>query len=72
MNIDYNAFEGFQVKGFTKTVLSRGRVIIDNGEYLGRPGDGSYIKRGPYGGMYTPSKSGKIPDIAPGARSSQY
>jgi len=52
MNIDYNAFEGMPVKGTTETVLSRGRVIIDKNEYLGRPGDGEFIKRGPYGGIY--------------------
>ena len=52
MNIDYNAYEGFPVKGFTETVLSRGKVIIDKGEYVGRAGDGAFVKRGPYGGMY--------------------
>ncbi len=52
MNIDYNAYEGFKVKGFTETVLSRGKIIIDKGEYLGRPGDGQFIKRDPYGGLY--------------------
>jgi dihydropyrimidinase len=52
MNIDYNAYEGFTVKGFTETVISRGKVVIDNGEYLGRPGDGRFVKRGPYGGFY--------------------
>ncbi len=52
MNIDYNAFEGFQVKGYTETVLSRGKVVIDQGEYVGRPGDGRFLKRGPYGGQY--------------------
>ena len=53
MNIDYTAYEGFKVKGFTETVISRGRIIVDSGEYLGRPGDGKFIKRGPYGGLYT-------------------
>ena len=52
MNIDYNAYEGFTVKGFTETVISRGKVVVDRGEYLGRPGDGRFVKRGPYGGFY--------------------
>ena len=56
MNIDYNAYEGMKVTGFTETVLSRGRVIIDRSEYLGRPGDGVFIKRGPYGGLHANSK----------------
>ena len=28
------------------TVLSRGKVIVDGGEYLGAKGDGRYLKRG--------------------------
>src|SRR5690606_25751056 len=27
MNVDYSAYEGFKVKGFPETVLSRGRVV---------------------------------------------
>ncbi len=67
MNIDYNAYEGMQVRGFTETVLSRGKVVIDKGNYLGRPGDGQFVKRGPYGGRYTPSQSGRITATAPAA-----
>jgi dihydropyrimidinase len=55
MAIDYNAYEGFKVKGFTETVLSRGKVVIDNGTYVGRAGDGAFVKRGPYGGHYANS-----------------
>ncbi|HIJ92965.1 MAG TPA: dihydropyrimidinase [Alphaproteobacteria bacterium] len=57
MNIDYNAYEGFTVKGFTETVISRGKVVVDQGEYLGRPGDGRFLKRGPYGGFYHNTRS---------------
>ena len=51
MNVDYNTYEGFEVTGFTETVLSRGKVIIDNCEYVGKKGDGRFLKRGLYGGM---------------------
>jgi len=51
MNVDYNAYEGFEVTGFTETVLSRGKIIIDNCEYVGKKGDGHFLKRGLYGGM---------------------
>ena len=54
MNVDYSAYEGFEVRGFTETVISRGRVFVDKGEYVGRPGQGQYVKRGPYGGAYAP------------------
>ena len=51
MNVDYNTYEGFEVTGFTETVLSRGKIIIDNCEYIGKKGDGHFLKRGLYGGM---------------------
>lgn len=52
MNVDYSAYEGFKVKGFTETVLSRGKVVVNRGEYVGRAGDGAYVSRGPYGGAH--------------------
>lgn len=45
MNVDYNPYEGREVTGVTETVLSRGRVIIDAGTFVGRAGGGSFIKR---------------------------
>src|SRR6187431_1588525 len=45
MNMDHSAWEGFEIDGHVDTVISRGKVIIDSGEYLGRKGDGSYLKR---------------------------
>ncbi len=46
MNVDYSAYEGWKIKGAVETVLSRGRVVIENGEYKGQPGDGQFLKRG--------------------------
>jgi len=46
MNMDYSAWEGYEIDGHVDTVLSRGKVIIDNNEYLGSKGDGQYVKRG--------------------------
>jgi len=51
MRVDYNAYEGFEVTGFTETVLSRGKIIINKCEYVGKKGDGRFLKRGLYGGM---------------------
>ena len=45
MNVDYSAYEGMKVKGVTRTVLSRGRVVIDDGKYVGKSGDGQFLKR---------------------------
>jgi dihydropyrimidinase len=52
MNVDYSAYEGMKVKGVAKTVLSRGRVVIDNGKYVGKPGDGQFLKRSTFSGRY--------------------
>jgi dihydropyrimidinase len=49
MNIDYNAYEGMTVTGVTETVLSRGKVIIENGTYVGTPGEGRFLKRSTFG-----------------------
>ncbi len=46
MNVDYSSYEGWKVKGKVETVLSRGRVVIENGEHVGKQGDGQFIKRG--------------------------
>lgn len=45
MNMDHSAWEGFEVQGHVDTVLSRGKIIIDNNQYLGTKGHGKYIKR---------------------------
>ena len=45
MNVDYNPFEGMQVKGEVVSVLSRGRFVIRNKEFVGQAGAGRYLKR---------------------------
>ncbi len=45
MRVDYSMFEGTRVKGVTKTVLSRGRTIIDKGRFTGKAGAGEFLKR---------------------------
>ncbi len=52
MNVDYSAYEGMKVKGVTKTVLSRGRVVIDDGKYVGKHGDGQFLKRSAFSGRW--------------------
>ncbi|RFA15441.1 dihydropyrimidinase [Subtercola boreus] len=46
MNMDYSAWEGYEIDGHVDTVISRGKVIVDDNEYLGTKGDGKYFKRG--------------------------
>ncbi|HEX8324841.1 MAG TPA: dihydropyrimidinase [Tepidisphaeraceae bacterium] len=45
-NCDYNLFEGMKLSGSVSTVLSRGKVVVDNGTFVGQAGDGKFLKRG--------------------------
>ncbi len=45
MNVDYNAYEGFEVSGISETVLARGKVIVEDCTYNGKRGDGQFLKR---------------------------
>jgi dihydropyrimidinase len=45
MNVDYSAYEGWEVNGKVKTVLLRGQVAIDKGECLVKKGYGKFVKR---------------------------
>ena len=38
--------------GNARTVLSRGEVIVDGGQFLGKPGRGNYLKRAARGGAW--------------------
>jgi dihydropyrimidinase len=46
MNLDYSAYEGYEVAGGVRTVLSRGQTVVDRGQFLGRAGHGRYVRRG--------------------------
>ena len=45
MKVDYSPYEGREVTGATETVISRGRVIVDAGRFIGRAGSGAFVKR---------------------------
>ena len=47
MDVDYSCYEGRIVQGGSDIVLSRGSVIIRDGEFTGRKGHGRFIKRTP-------------------------
>jgi dihydropyrimidinase len=52
MRVDYSMFEGYQVKGNARTVLSRGDVVIENNQFHAKPGRGEYLKRSARGGAW--------------------
>ena len=43
--VDYTPYEGMQVKGWPRTVLSRGEIIVRDGLFVGSQGRGRYLKR---------------------------
>ncbi|MEU3275043.1 dihydropyrimidinase [Saccharomonospora sp. NPDC006951] len=45
MAVDYSAYEGMTITGAVSTVLSRGTVVVDRGDYLGRSGHGAFLSR---------------------------
>jgi dihydropyrimidinase len=45
MKVDYNPYEGRTVQGVSETVVSRGKVIVENEKFVGRAGDGPFLKR---------------------------
>jgi len=51
MRVDYSMFEGIRVKGVPRQVLVGGRVVIDQGRFLGRAGQGQFLKRQTYSGF---------------------
>jgi dihydropyrimidinase len=46
MNMDHSAWEGYEVDGHVDVVVSRGSVLVSDGEFHGRAGHGRYLKRG--------------------------
>ena len=47
MDVDYSCYEGRVVQGASDVVLSRGSIIVRDGEFTGRKGHGRFIKRSP-------------------------
>ena len=45
MSVDYNPYEGREVTGAVETVLLRGRVVVMDDKFLGRAGEGRFLKR---------------------------
>ncbi len=45
MNVDYSAYEGMEITGKVASVLSRGRVVIADGEFRGATSYGQFLQR---------------------------
>ncbi len=42
---DYSIWEGWEFEGYPVTTILRGKVIVEDGELLGSPDDGSFVER---------------------------
>jgi dihydropyrimidinase len=45
MNVDYSAYEGWEITGRVQTTLSRGRVVVDGGQFAGSVSHGKFLPR---------------------------
>lgn len=50
--VDYSIYEGMKREGRPETVLLRGKVVVENGEYVGEKGDGKFVPSEPFGEAY--------------------
>jgi dihydropyrimidinase len=46
MKVDYNPYEGTTVHGSPSMVVANGNVIVEDGKFVGKKGDGRFLKRG--------------------------
>lgn len=44
---DFSIYEGMKLKGWPVMTISKGNVIIEDGEFTGSKGDGAFLKRKP-------------------------
>ena len=45
MNVDYSAYEGMEITGKVDVTISRGRVVVADGEFRGAAGQGTFLPR---------------------------
>ncbi len=43
---DYNLYEGWELVGYPEKVFLRGKLIVDREQWLGKRGEGQFLKRG--------------------------
>jgi dihydropyrimidinase len=43
-NVDYCPYEGWEVQGYPVTVLSRGEIIVQDGQFIGTAGRGQFLR----------------------------
>ena len=51
-DVDYCTYEGMEQIGRVETVLLRGKEVVKDGTYIGKNGDGQWLKGKPFGLLY--------------------
>jgi dihydropyrimidinase len=54
-NVGYTPYEGMRLQGWPVTVVSRGRIVVEDGELRVEPGSGNYLERQPGHAAAAPS-----------------
>jgi dihydropyrimidinase len=45
MDVDYSLFEGWEIQGASDVVMSRGTVVVRDGQWVGPAGHGEFVRR---------------------------
>lgn len=45
---DYNLYQGWKLEGYPEKVFLRGKCIVDQGQWLGKRGQGQFLRREPF------------------------
>jgi dihydropyrimidinase len=44
-NVDWTPYEGMEVQGWPAVTIQRGAVLVENGEFVGKAGQGRFVYR---------------------------
>jgi dihydropyrimidinase len=50
-NCDWSPFQGYTVRGYAHVTLSRGKVVAEQGKFVGEVGHGRFVARKPWGDL---------------------
>jgi dihydropyrimidinase len=51
MNVDYSPYEHITVRGYPELVLARGKLVVQDNQFLGKRGSGRFLKRKKFAGL---------------------
>jgi dihydropyrimidinase len=58
--VDYNLYEGTEVRGSPQLVLLRGNVLVEGDRLVAEPGIGQFVRRARFGEQLAPAGSGAV------------